>query len=194
MLGNPIELAAPAASTALARLTLIYAENGRGQNDTRKAILRSVATGDPIPINRASAARGAANPPQVVIGAVLADHRQLFSKTVRGIGTLPNTLVFPTHLRGREHLLWACRGCRSPTEATRIHRWSSGRSAEPATPTVHRAGRQNSQPYPAAARSCNSRPTLPRRNRRSMSSVRCRQIPNVQQDIDAVEARLGSRR
>lgn len=38
-----------AANIPLARLTLIYAENGRGKT-TLAAILRSLATGDPIPI------------------------------------------------------------------------------------------------------------------------------------------------
>jgi wobble nucleotide-excising tRNase len=38
-----------AANIPLARLTLIYAENGRGKT-TLSAILRSLATGDPVPI------------------------------------------------------------------------------------------------------------------------------------------------
>ena len=37
------------ANISLARLTLVYAENGRGKT-TLAAILRSLATGDPIPI------------------------------------------------------------------------------------------------------------------------------------------------
>jgi len=55
-----------AANIALDRLTLIYAENGRGKT-TLAAILRSLATGDAIPIleRRRLAAQ---HPPHVVIG------------------------------------------------------------------------------------------------------------------------------
>jgi len=54
-----------AANIPLARLTLVYAENGRGKT-TLAAILRSLATGDPIPIaeRRRLAAQ---NPPHVVL-------------------------------------------------------------------------------------------------------------------------------
>jgi wobble nucleotide-excising tRNase len=54
-----------AASIALSRLTLVYAENGRGKT-TLAAILRSLATGDAIPImeRRRLAAQ---HPPHVVI-------------------------------------------------------------------------------------------------------------------------------
>ena len=54
-----------AANIPLARLTLVYAENGRGKT-TLAAILRSLATGDPIPI--AERRRLAAQyPPHVVL-------------------------------------------------------------------------------------------------------------------------------
>ena len=55
-----------AASIGLGRLTLIYAENGRGKT-TLAAILRSLATGDAIPIveRRRLAAQ---NPPHIIIG------------------------------------------------------------------------------------------------------------------------------
>ena len=54
-----------AANIPLARLTLVYAENGRGKT-TLAAILRSLATGDPIPIaeRRRLAAQ---HPPHVVL-------------------------------------------------------------------------------------------------------------------------------
>jgi wobble nucleotide-excising tRNase len=39
----------PGANISLARLTLVYAENGRGKT-TLAAIFRSLATGDPMPI------------------------------------------------------------------------------------------------------------------------------------------------
>lgn len=53
------------ANFALARLTLIYAENGRGKT-TLAAILRSLATGDPIPI-RERRRLAAEHPPHVVL-------------------------------------------------------------------------------------------------------------------------------
>ncbi|MFH0907950.1 MAG: AAA family ATPase [bacterium] len=53
------------ASIALARLTLIYAENGRGKT-TLAAILRSLATGDPIPIGERHRL-AAQHPPHVVL-------------------------------------------------------------------------------------------------------------------------------
>lgn len=53
------------ANIALARLTLIYAENGRGKT-TLAAILRSLATGDPIPI-RERRRLAAQHPPHVVL-------------------------------------------------------------------------------------------------------------------------------
>jgi wobble nucleotide-excising tRNase len=54
-----------AAAIALARLTLGYAENGRGKT-TLSAILRSLATGDPLPIVERHRL-AAPNPPHVVI-------------------------------------------------------------------------------------------------------------------------------
>ena len=58
----------PATNVHLARLTLIYAENGRGKT-TLAAILRSLATGDAIPIaeRRRLAAQ---NPPHVVLDCI----------------------------------------------------------------------------------------------------------------------------
>jgi wobble nucleotide-excising tRNase len=54
-----------AANIPLARLTLIYAENGRGKT-TLSAILRSLATGDPIPIAERRRLT-ALHPPHVVL-------------------------------------------------------------------------------------------------------------------------------
>jgi hypothetical protein len=54
-----------AANILLARLTLIYAENGRGKT-TLSAILRSLATGDPIPIAERRRLT-AHHPPHVVV-------------------------------------------------------------------------------------------------------------------------------
>ncbi|MDA8052358.1 MAG: hypothetical protein M0002_20540 [Rhodospirillales bacterium] len=53
------------ANIALPRLTLVYAENGRGKT-TLSAILRSLGTGDPIPIAERRRL-GASNPPHVVV-------------------------------------------------------------------------------------------------------------------------------
>src|SRR5438105_954141 len=54
-----------AATIPLARLTIVYSENGRGKT-TLAAVFRSLATGDPIPIaeRRRLAAQ---NPPHVVL-------------------------------------------------------------------------------------------------------------------------------
>lgn len=57
---------ATAANTPLRPLTLIYAENGRGKT-TLAAILRSLATGNPIPIVERRRL-GAQHPPHVIIG------------------------------------------------------------------------------------------------------------------------------
>src|SRR6266511_84729 len=54
-----------AATIALGRLVLIYAENGRGKT-TLAAILRSLASGDPIPITERRRLT-AAHPPHVVL-------------------------------------------------------------------------------------------------------------------------------
>ena len=54
-----------AANIDLARLVLIYAENGRGKT-TLAAVLRSLGTGDPIPINERHRL-AAAHPPKVVL-------------------------------------------------------------------------------------------------------------------------------
>lgn len=54
-----------AANIALSRLTLIYAENGRGKT-TLAGILRSLGTNDPVPINERTRL-GATHPPHVVI-------------------------------------------------------------------------------------------------------------------------------
>ncbi|NBC11460.1 MAG: AAA family ATPase, partial [Planctomycetes bacterium] len=54
-----------AANIALTRLTLVYAENGRGKT-TLAAILRSLGTGDPVPIAERRRL-AAAHPPHVVL-------------------------------------------------------------------------------------------------------------------------------
>ena len=56
---------AVASSLALSKLTLAYAENGRGKT-TIAAVLRSLSSGDPLPIvERRRLA--AANPPHIVL-------------------------------------------------------------------------------------------------------------------------------
>jgi len=54
-----------AATTTLGQLVLIYAENGRGKT-TLAAVLRSLASGDPLPITERRRL-GAAHPPHVVL-------------------------------------------------------------------------------------------------------------------------------
>ncbi|MEQ1858781.1 MAG: AAA family ATPase [Chthoniobacteraceae bacterium] len=80
-----------AANIPLGRLTLIYAENGQGKT-TLAAILRSLATGDHIPIveRRRLAAQ---HPPHVVIGCVGGPPNAMFQNGVWN-RTLPNMVVF----------------------------------------------------------------------------------------------------
>lgn len=80
-----------AANIALGRLTLIYAENGRGKT-TLAAILRSLATGDAIPIveRRRLAAQ---HPPHVIIGCAGGPPAAMFQNGVWN-RTLANMVVF----------------------------------------------------------------------------------------------------
>jgi len=80
-----------AANIALARLTLIYAENGRGKT-TLAAILRSLATGDAIPIleRRRLAAQ---HPPHVVVGCAGGPPAAMFQNGTWN-RTLANMAVF----------------------------------------------------------------------------------------------------
>ena len=79
-----------AANIALSRLTLIYAENGRGKT-TLAAILRSLASGDPIPIleRRRIAAQ---HPPHVIMNCD-APPPAIFQNGA-WTRTLPNLAVF----------------------------------------------------------------------------------------------------
>lgn len=80
-----------AANIALGRLTLIYAENGRGKT-TLAAILRSLATGDAIPIveRRRLAAQ---HPPHVIIGCAGGPPAAMFQNGAWN-RILANTAVF----------------------------------------------------------------------------------------------------
>ncbi len=80
-----------AANIALARLTLIYAENGRGKT-TLAAILRSLATGDPVPIaeRRRLAAQ---HPPHVILNCDGGPPAAMFQNNGWN-RTLPNLAVF----------------------------------------------------------------------------------------------------
>lgn len=82
---------ASAANIALAPLTLIFAENGRGKT-TLASILRSLATGDPIPIaeRRRLASQ---NPPHVVIDCTGGPPPAVFENNAWN-RTLPNLTVF----------------------------------------------------------------------------------------------------
>ena len=79
-----------AANIALNRLTLMYAENGRGKT-TLAAILRSLATGDAIPIveRRRLAAQ---QPPHVIIGCAGGPPAAMFQNGVWN-RTLANMVV-----------------------------------------------------------------------------------------------------
>ena len=81
-----------AAGPALKRLTLIYADNGSGKT-TLSAILRSLGTGDALPICR-RARLGAVDPPEVVLDD---GSESLIFHDDRWSRTLPGIVVFDDH-------------------------------------------------------------------------------------------------
>lgn len=80
-----------AANIPLARLTVVYSENGRGKT-TLAAVLRSLATGDPLPIaeRRRLAAQ---NPPQAVLECTGGPPPAVFQNNAWN-RTLPDLVVF----------------------------------------------------------------------------------------------------
>lgn len=80
-----------AAHLRLGRVTLIYAENGRGKS-TLSAILRSLATGNPIPIQERSRL-AAQYPPHIIIDCAGAPAVTIFKDNAWD-QTLPNVVVF----------------------------------------------------------------------------------------------------
>ena len=79
------------ATIPLARLTLVYSENGRGKT-TLAAVLRSLATGDPLPIaeRRRLAAQ---HPPHVVVECSGGPPPAVFENNTWN-RTLPDVVVF----------------------------------------------------------------------------------------------------
>ncbi len=88
---------AAGADVALGRLTLVYAENGRGKS-TLCAIIRSLATGDPIPISERRRL-AAAQAPQVVVDyaggtpSVAIFQDQAWTRTLPGIAVFDEAFV-----------------------------------------------------------------------------------------------------
>ena len=82
---------AAAANIPLGRMTLIYAENGRGKT-TLAAILRSLATGDPLLISERRRL-SAQNAPHIVINCNGAPAQAVFQNNAWS-RTLPNMVVF----------------------------------------------------------------------------------------------------
>ena len=80
-----------AANIPLARLTVVYSENGRGKT-TLAAVLRSLATGNPIPITERRRL-AAQNPPHVVLDCSGGPPSAVFQNNAWN-RTLPNVLVF----------------------------------------------------------------------------------------------------
>lgn len=85
------DLVAAAATITLGRMTLVYAENGRGKT-TLSAILRSLATGDPLPIAERRRL-GAADPPHIVIDCGGGPPPAMFQNNVWN-RTVPNMTIF----------------------------------------------------------------------------------------------------
>jgi wobble nucleotide-excising tRNase len=85
------ESVSPAANILLGRVTLVYSENGRGKT-TLAAILRSLATGDALPIaeRRRLAAQ---HPPHVVLDCIGGPPPAIFENN-RWNRTLPSLIIF----------------------------------------------------------------------------------------------------
>lgn len=81
----------PAADLTLGRLTVIYAENGRGKT-TLAAVLRSLATGDPIPISERRRL-AALHPPHIVVDCTGGPPQAMFQNNAWN-RTLPKMVVF----------------------------------------------------------------------------------------------------
>lgn len=80
-----------AANIPLARLTVVYSENGRGKT-TLAAVLRSLATGDPIPIAERRRLT-AQHPPHVVLECSGGPPQAIFQNNAWN-RTLPDVVVF----------------------------------------------------------------------------------------------------
>ena len=80
-----------AASLSLKRLTLIYADNARGKT-TLAAVLRSLATGDPLPIVERRRL-GSENPPHVVLDC-MGEPSSLMFQNGAWNKTLPELKIF----------------------------------------------------------------------------------------------------
>jgi wobble nucleotide-excising tRNase len=79
------------ATIPLNKFVLVYAENGRGKT-TLTAILRSLATGDPVPISERRRL-AAANPPHVVLRCSGGDTPAVFENGIWS-RTFPDLLIF----------------------------------------------------------------------------------------------------
>src|SRR3546814_16778961 len=80
-----------AARLPLARVTSVYAENGRGKT-TLAAVMRSLATGDPLPISERRR-MAAQHPPHVVVDCIGGPPAALF-QTGAWNRSLPTVAVF----------------------------------------------------------------------------------------------------
>lgn len=78
------------AAIAFSRLTVVYAENGRGKT-TLAAVLRSLATGDPLPISERRRL-AAQHPPHIVVDC--SDAPQAMFQNGGWTRTLPQMVVF----------------------------------------------------------------------------------------------------
>src|SRR6202158_4006596 len=79
------------ATILLDRYVLVYAENGRGKT-TLTAILRSLATGDPVPISERRRL-AALNPPHVVLECSVGQSPAVFENGAWN-RTFPNMTIF----------------------------------------------------------------------------------------------------
>lgn len=97
-------------------LVLIYAENGRGKT-TLAAILRSLATGDPVPISERRRP-ATAQPPHIIIERNGGASPAIFRNNAWN-HTVSNMLIFDDMFvdRGSERLFWARGRAGAPAES-----------------------------------------------------------------------------
>jgi wobble nucleotide-excising tRNase len=82
------------ANIQLSKLTLVYAENGKGKT-TLAAIMRSLSSGDPIPINERKRL-AALHDPQIIINCIGGPPNAIFQNGAWN-RTLPNLVIFDDH-------------------------------------------------------------------------------------------------
>lgn len=127
---------AAGAAIVLSRLAVIYAENGRGKT-TLAAVLRSLATGDPVPISERRRL-AAQHPPHIVVQCDDAPHAICENGTDPNPGT--NGRLRRCVCR-RKRVFRSCCGFDPPPATARTGHRCGRRSTESSTPRSGAASR-----------------------------------------------------